>query len=139
MPYLINLGAILVKLEKLQNGIVVEWIDSVRANLFFDPDFFMFDKFDFSAARAEIQLRSRGQVIVSSALLEHGMIGIIYNPSIIKCFSRMSLDDVVSLIANAIAKTKMTTQNDNKPLSDSRSTDVERLSGGTMVLPGNDR
>ena len=126
-----------MKLEKLQNGIVVEWIDSIRANLFFDPDFFMFDKFDFSAARAEIQLKSRGQVIVSSALLEHGMIGIIYNPSIIKCFSRMSLDDVVSFIANAIAETKMATH--NMPLSDSRPGEVERLSGGTMVLPGNDR
>ena len=133
-----------MKIEKLQPGIVVEWVDPVRANVFFDPEFFGFDELKASVLKAEIQQRSRGQCVISSVLLEHGMIGVIYNPSIIKCFRSMSLEEAVRLVADSVAKTKvtgsaMTMQNDDRTQPDSRSSEVERLSGGTMVLPGNDR
>ena len=97
-----------MKLERIQPGIIVEWLSKdIDAHIFFDCDMYGFDELECSTVKAEIQSRSHEKIMVDSSLVKHGMIGIICNPAIIKCFQRMSLAEAVTRVVDAIIKTKI--------------------------------
>ncbi len=120
-----------MKLEKVMPGLIIDWDGPFKASIFFDSDYFNLSK-DFLSS---FEGSGHDRIVVDSSLFDHGMISIVYNPAIIKSLSKVSLKELVKTIVDEIIDRRIV-RSDRLA---HEAHEVERTSGGMMVLPGNDR